>query len=136
MSENLFEIASRQGYRYPTIKGDITTDDLWDLPLTSTKGVSLDSVAIAINEELQEAQSTSFVVTTVKSLKKEHLARKLEVVKHVIAYKMDLAEKQKNSAEKQEKKRIILEAIANKQKEGLNSMSEEELKKALTELSE
>ena len=45
---NLFEIASRKKLRIPTTKGDLTVEQLWDLPLKST-GLSLDKIAIDLN---------------------------------------------------------------------------------------
>ena len=57
---NLFEIASRNKLRVPTTKGDLTVEQLWDLPLKSANGLSLDSIAIALNKQL-ESSATSFV---------------------------------------------------------------------------
>ena len=57
---NLFEIASRNKLRVPTTKGDLTVEQLWDLPLKSANGLSLDSIAIALNKQL-ESKATSFV---------------------------------------------------------------------------
>ena len=50
---NLFEIASRNKLRVPTTKGDLTVEQLWDLPLKSANGLSLDSIAIALNKQLE-----------------------------------------------------------------------------------
>ena len=47
---NIFEQASRNKLRFDTnIKGVISTEDLWDLPLTSDTGrVNLDDIAKAL----------------------------------------------------------------------------------------
>ena len=50
---NLFEVAARKKYRFDSQKGLLSVEELWDLPLQSTKSVSLDSIAIALNKEIK-----------------------------------------------------------------------------------
>lgn len=43
-----------QKWRFPSKRGVLSLEDLFDLPLTKNNGVNLDAVAIEINNQLQE----------------------------------------------------------------------------------
>ncbi len=127
MAKNIFETASRAKVRFETTRGLITTEDLWDLPLTAGM-VNLDNVAKAVNKRLRETEE-SFVVTTKKD---KLLELKLDVVKHVIAVKLEEVEDAKEAAKRAEKKEILSEAIAIKEvSELVDGKSVKELKKEL-----
>ena len=50
MSTNMFEIATRNKFRFP-FKGVISTEDLWDLSV-----VSLDNVFKTLNSEMKKTK--------------------------------------------------------------------------------
>ena len=56
--ENLYKQAAVEQWRFNSIKGQITVEDLWAIPLddseTKISGFSLDSVAVALDEEIQK----------------------------------------------------------------------------------
>lgn len=136
---DIFETASRRKFRFPSVVGELTTEQLWDLPLTasarsgSTYRADLDSVAKAVNVELKSVSDESFVVTRPNPRKGE-LETMLEVVKHVIAFKIAERDKANAAADRAEKRRKLAEALANKQDESLRNMSEEEIRAKLAEL--
>lgn len=123
---NIFEAASKNKYRYP-YKGMITTEDLWDLT-----PAQLDMVYKALNKGVSEAQVSSLMckVTEVDA----ELLNKIEIVKYIFNAKEAEAEARKNDAAKHAKKQRILDILAQKQEDALQSMSEDELKKMLDEL--
>ena len=123
---NIFETASKNKYRYP-YKGMITTEDLWDLTPTQ-----LDIVYKALNKGVSEAQVSSLMckVTEVDA----ELLNKIEIVKYIFNAKEAEAEARKNDAAKHAKKQRILDILAQKQEDALQSMSEDDLKKMLDEL--
>ena len=123
---NIFEAASKNKYRYP-YKGMITTEDLWDLTQAQ-----LDMVYKALNKGVSEAQVSSLMckVTEVDA----ELLNKIEIVKYIFNAKEAEAEARKNDAAKHAKKQRILDILAQKQEDALQSMSEDELKKMLDEL--
>jgi hypothetical protein len=125
---NIFEAASRNKVRFASDRGELTTEQLWDLNLTS-----LDKVARDVNKELKSVTEDSFIATKVDA-RKAPLELKLEIVKFVIDEKLAEAEARKTAAEKALKKKVLEEALANRQNEKINSMSEEDLKKALADL--
>ena len=123
---NIFEAASKNKYRYP-YKGMITTEDLWDLTQAQ-----LDMVYKALNKGVSEAQVSSLMrkVTDVDA----ELLNKIEIVKYIFNTKEEEAEARKNDAAKHAKKQRILDILAQKQEDALQSMSEDDLKKMLDEL--
>lgn len=103
---NLFEIATREKFRFASIKGELTVEQLWDVSLTSKTGFDLDTIACTVNQELKETDTESFVQTTVSS-KRELLQQKLDIVKHIIAHKVDKCAALQRAAEKAAEKQKL-----------------------------
>lgn len=134
MSEsNLFITASRKKFRFASERGDLTVENLWDLPLTSKNGFNLNAVAITVNAELKSLAEESFVETSTNPRRKD-LENMLEIVKYVIAVKQDEAKAATERVAKQELKRKLREAIEAKEGEALQSASLEDLKAQLAAL--
>jgi len=133
-TNTLFERVTRLKARFPSVRGEVTVEDLWDMPLTSKNGFDLDSTAKTINRELKETSEESFVNVT-PSPARAGLELRLETVKHVIAVRM--RENQENLARagrKAEKDRLLA-ILETKQVEKMQGMSEEELRARIAELS-
>lgn len=128
----MFEKASKLKLRFTTKKGQITVEDLWDLPLTSNLGVNLDDIAKGLNKSVKEAEEESFVVK--KSRSNTVLELQFDIVKHVIKVKLDEAAAAKLKAENKAKKDKILNILADKEDEELKESSKKQLKKMLSEL--
>ena len=129
---NIFELASRQQLRFTSVRGDLTTEQLWDLPLTSKTGVSLDGLAIAISRQLKESATESFVSEVTSGNK--ILELKLEILKHVIKYKQEVNAAKISREETATKRRALEAALERKQAEKIDSASEEELQAQLAAL--
>ena len=130
---NLFITASRKKFRFASERGDLTVENLWDLPLTSKNGFNLNAVAIGVNAELKGLAEESFVETSTNPRRKD-LENMLEIVKYVIAVKQDEAKAATERVAKQELKRKLREAIEAKEGEALQSTSLEDLKAQLAAL--
>lgn len=133
-----FEIAARKKFRFPSIKGDLTVEQLWDLPLIAsptTRDVKadLDTIARGINTELRSISEESFVAMKADP-RKADLEVKLGLVKHIIAVKLKEAEAVKASAERADMKRKLTEALAAKKDQAIASMSEEDIRRMLAEI--
>ncbi|AEV87814.1 hypothetical protein ACWT_6801 [Actinoplanes sp. SE50] len=122
----VFEKATREKFRYPSAKGLLSTEQLWDLPLTAKSGFSLDDVARAVNAELKAVDTESFVATDGNPAKATWEA-KLEVVKHVIAVRLAEDQAAKAAAAKKLEKEKLLAILGRKQDAVLENLSEEEL---------
>ena len=130
----MFEKASRMKVRFVTSKGNLTVEDLWDLPLTSPKGPSLDELAIALNRKIKETSEESFVVK--KTTANTRLNLMFDIVKHVIETKMEEAEAAQKRAIKKQQKEKLMGILEEKEDAALRSKDPAELRKMLDELAE
>lgn len=131
---NIFEQASIQKLRFPSVRGELTTEQLWDLPLTSKSNFDLNTVAKTVNRDLKALAEEDFVSTRTSANSRQELM--LEIVKHVIASKLATQEAIRNRAAKAAMRQKVLDALADKQDAELKGLSVEELQKKLAELDE
>jgi hypothetical protein len=125
---DLFLTAARKGFRYDSPVGGLTTEQLFQLPLSSTRSnvASLNDCAVRISRDLKAQGEESFVENRSNPLKNE-LEIKLEVVKFVIALKQaENADATARAARASQNARID-ELIAAKKDEKLSELSIEEL---------
>ncbi len=124
----MFKRASRLKLRFRTVKGDVSTEDLWDIPLTSrTTGFSLNDLAKSLSKAVKEDAEEDFVAK--KSAANSVLDLKFSIVKEVIKDRLEERELNKNRVAAKAQKEKILSIIASKEDEALLSMDIEELKK-------
>lgn len=121
-----FELASRRKIRFMH-RGQLSTEDLWDLPLSV-----LDKIYSFYRNEQKAFEEDSLLTEVTKE--RSNVDLKIEIVKHVFKTLSDEAEARKNRAEARMKKEKIMSIIEKKHDEGLESMSVEELEKAMQEL--
>jgi uncharacterized protein YicC (UPF0701 family) len=131
---DLFITASRKKFRFASERGDLTVEQLWELPLTSKNGFDLNTIAITVNSELKSLAEESFVETS-SNPRRRTLEEMLEIVKYVISVKQDESKAATERAAKQTLKRKIQDAIEAKEKEGLFSASLDDLRAQLAALS-
>jgi hypothetical protein len=131
--EQLFIKASREKLRFPSSKGQLTVEQLWDLPLTSKTGkVNLDELAVAAFNDNEATPTVSFVETTVR--KNTAAETRLEILKYIIAAKQAENSLKLEAAAKAAEKAELLELLATKQKEGRLALSEAEIKARIASL--
>ena len=128
----MFEKAARLALRFTTPKGSLTVEDLWDLPLTSASGASLDNIAKGLNRQIKEATTESFVVKTSKA--DEELQLKFDIVKHIIEVRLAENEVAKNAAAKKVQKAKLLEVLSRKQDAALEQKTPEEIEQMIAAL--
>lgn len=133
---NIFEKASRTKLRFSTVVGNLTAEQLWDLPLTARKdNLDLDKIARYISRDIRETSEDSFVKVNPDPRKAENELR-LEIVKHIIDVKMKSAADAEAALARRERRNKLLDALAKKEDAELSSMSREDLLKALAETDE
>ena len=126
----LFQMAVQFKFRYP-YKGMITTEDLYDLSPSQ-----LDIVYKNLSKELKAIDGDSLIAsrTADEGVAANELKNKIEIVKCIFNEKQAAADLARMAAENAEKKRHILDILAKKQDDALQNMSEDELRKMLSEL--
>jgi len=115
-----FKEASRQALRFATSKGNLTTEQLWDLKLPE-----LDVLAVSLEVQVESSGKKSFLKT---STAKDKIAKlKFDIVLDILNTKADeQAEATKKKEDKAHNDKI-LSLIANKQEKDLEGKSVEEL---------
>ena len=130
---NIFEQATRRAVRFESAKGDLSVEQLWDLPLQSRNQFDLDTVAKTVNRQLNAVTEESFVSVR-ENPAKETLSLKLELVKHIISVKLQEAEEARNRANKASEKEKLLRLLDEKQNEALRALTPEEIQERLKAL--
>lgn len=126
MNNELFVWATRNKVRFP-FKGNLSVEDLWDLPVTD-----LDKVFKSLKAQEKKASEESLLHE--KSTEDTALANKIEIVKFIVTVKLEEREKAKKTAENRAKKQKIMELIAKKDDEAMENMSKEDLMKMLDDM--
>lgn len=131
---NMFERAARAKLRFLSCVGDLTTEQLWDLPLTA-KGErpNLDAMARAVNRELKSLEEGSFVTLT-PDPRKTDLELKLDILKHVIESKMAAKAAAEKAVETADRKRRLLAALASKEDAALQGMTKEQIEAEIAKI--
>ena len=134
MSE-IFMLAARQKLRFPSCRGPLTAEQLWDMPLQS-KSVpefSLDDVAKQVNRDLKSTAEQSFVSPDLGG-ENTKLTLMLDVVKFVIATKVAENATTANRVANAQERQKLLGILADKQDEALKSMTPEQIQARLATL--
>lgn len=131
---NLFLTAAKEKYRFPSNKGDLTVEQLFDLPLLDSRSAfDLNSVAMGLNRSLQAIEQESFVEVKNQPLKSS-LANRLEIVKEIISIKKAEKDAAIDAKARADRRQQLLEALEKRQQSKLMEMGEDELLKELQSL--
>ena len=125
--QTIFEVASKSKFRF-AFKGQITTEDLWDLSVTD-----LDAIFKGLNSQVKQAKEESLL--SVRSNQDKELDTKIEIVKHIVAFKLDEQAKKANERLVKIQKQKILELLNEKEDESLKGKTKEELEEMLKQMS-
>ena len=124
----MFDKAFRQKLRFESLMGQLSVEDLWDLPLTARSGkANLDDIAKDLHHQLKNGDDISFVIQSKKS--DETIQLKFDIVKHIIDVRLAEQSAAETLRSNKEKKQQLLAIIAQKENEGLMNTSLDELKK-------
>lgn len=130
-TSTMFEQATRLKTRFDSSRGQLTIEDLWDLPLISPSGnrANLDAIAIDLHQQTRStADVVSFVSPSKEDTSKAELALKFEIVKYIIGVRVAERDELKAAADRKEKKARLLELIARKEDETLAGKPIDELR--------
>jgi hypothetical protein len=119
-TENLFEMATRNKMRFPSTKGELSVEDLWDL---SDKDLDV----VYKNLKDQEVKSSEESLLDDANVDPK-LTAAIGIVRYIFTTKRKekLAEKERINKKQTQKKYI--DALSKKQDEAIEKMSEAELR--------
>ena len=127
---DIFKQATKLKLRFSSVRGDLTIEDLWDLPLTSKSNLSLDGVGKPIQKALRESDEDSLVDVPTTS-KNELNSLRLAIIKEIISVKQEENLIKQNQAAIESQKALLKQALASKKVDEINSLSVEEIEKRL-----
>ena len=125
----LFEQAARMKLRFETSKGCLSSEEVWELSLTS-----LDTLARAVNKRLRETEEESFIPAAHQPSVLSFDALRLDMLKHVINVKVTERDLARKKAEDRAKLARLKDLLAAKEDDAFKAMSQEEILKQITEL--
>lgn len=124
---DLFELATRNKYRFQTSVGHLSVEDLWQLPLTHNRAPNLKSIATALAAELKENTKEELDFFNEAIEVNPELQAKFDIVKHIVTVRVAENKAKTDEKERAAKKKELRALIADKKKESLASKSLEEL---------
>ena len=130
---DIFKQATKLKLRFSSVRGDLTIEDLWDLPLTSKSNLSLDGVGRPIQKALRESDEDSLVDVPTTS-KNELNSLRLAIIKEIISVKQEENLIKQNQAAIESQKALLKQALASKKVDEINSLSVEEIEKRLASM--
>lgn len=132
--QNIFEQAVRQKLRFQTVRGLLTVEQLWDLPLDKGE-VNLYQIAtelVADTQSKPEKELTFFKKATTKNYEAQ---LKFDIVKHIVTVKVAEIEDKESEAVRKTELDEIDRLIAAKEAESKANLSLDELRKMKAKLS-
>lgn len=122
-----FETATRRKLRFQTTKGNLSIEDLWDVPLTV-----LDDAYKGLSRQIREAEDDSLLTKRDSGVEEASLKR--DLVKHVVQVRQAEATEKTARAARRAQAARVRELIAQKNDEALAGKSTDELNALLAEL--
>ena len=130
----MFEQATRMKFRFPSCKGELSVEQLWDVPLRSRDDFNLNNIARGISRELEASKEENFVDVAKTNPTKDLLQSKFNVVKRVIDVKLDEEKEREKEADRKKELGVLLQALAEKKQGELSDLSVKELEKRIKAL--
>ena len=123
----MFEKASRLKLRFPSNKGNLSVEDLWDLNLTQ-----LNTLAKGLKKQLKESQEDDFLIE--KSEEDTNIKLQFDIVIKVLQTKLTEKRARETKEANKATKEKLLQILEKKKHEEFESMSQEDLMKKINEL--
>ena len=130
---SMFEYATRKKLRFASSKGELTVEQLWDVPLRGRDDFNLDTIAKGANKALKALSEESFVRTE-RTPDQYRAEMALEIVKHVIQVRLDEENTAAQRAANKVEREKLLAILAEKQDGKLSELTERELQKRINAL--
>ena len=120
----MYKTASKLKLRFSTTVGNLSVEQLWDLPLEP-----LDTLAVSFQEAYEKSDKKSFLVT--KSKKDKELKLRFDIVLDILETKVKERDARLEEADNKMHNQKVLGLISKKQDSELENKSIKELEKML-----
>ena len=125
---DIFKNATKKKYRF-NFRGICTVEDLWDLSVEN-----LDAIYKILKKQQNENEAESLLA---KNKNEDNILNdKIEIIKEIVADKIETKKKIENAAKKRAQNQRILEIIADKENDELKNKSIDDLKAMLASVAE
>lgn len=125
-TENLFEMATRNKMRFPSTKGELSVEDLWDL---SDK--DLDVVYKNLKDQEVKSSEESLLDDANVDLK---LTAAIGIVRYIFTTKRNERLEAKELIDKKRNQQLYIDALSRRKLKDIDNMSVEELEAKIAEL--
>lgn len=119
-----YKLITRLKLRFPTPKGNLSVEQLWDLSLEE-----LDKVVVSLEENYNKSSKKSYIVKA--SEKDAETKLMFDVALDILQTKMEEKDEQRRSYEIKKHNKKILELIDKKKDEELSNLSIDDLTKLI-----
>lgn len=135
MNVDIFAFATRQKVRFVTPKGNLNTEDLWDLPLiTQGDEPSIDSIGKAMAQAVSDNKANESFVVVKDAVEDITLKVKLKILEHIRDHKVDYAARATLAAATNSRKQRLVELLAKKRDDADGERSIDDIEKMIAEL--
>lgn len=124
-----FKKASKLKLRFPSTKGHVSVEDLWNLTLNE-----LDAMYKALNKARKEDEGESLLAT--KSPASTIIDLQIELIKEVVKDKQEERDAAKLRMDRKKRRQELMELMLKKQAEADGGRSMEDLQKELSDLND
>lgn len=124
---NLFEKAVRRKLRFKTDRGDISLEEVLDMPLSSSNGFNLDDLAKSVKRRLDASAEDSFVkpASVTQAQKDDEL--RLELIKEIIAEKIEARDRAASLSALAERRRLLEQQLDRRNQAELEGKSKDDI---------
>lgn len=129
----MYKEATRLKLRFPSNRGELTVEQLWDLSLNSLKNI-VKSMYNAKKKFTKMDDELSFLEGVEDSEEQKLAELRYNIVKDIYTTKANENKEALSTAEKKAKKQQLLEIMQRKREQKFENMSEEELQKEIDSL--
>lgn len=134
--ENLFILATRNKYRFQSEVGQLTVEDLWDLPTTSqrSEALTLSTLAQNINAKIKPTEGLEWLETHRENAEQEELKNKLAIIKYIVETRRAEAAARQEAESKAQLLAKLKAEQSRRKEQNLMDQSDEDLAKLIADL--
>ena len=118
----MFDQATRLKLRFESKKGALSTEDLWDLPLTT-----LNDIAKALHKEVESGAEVSFIEPKPTAANRTAVLQ-FDIVKHIITTRLNENAAMAAARAKKESRQKLLEVLERKENQALEQLSADQIR--------